>query len=76
MRLLLLVLVLANGIYFAWSHGGLAAFGFAPASLAEREPQRMSQQIRPQALVIRNDAKASPAPSESPSGSAPARSAP
>jgi hypothetical protein len=56
LRLLFIVLVLANGVYFAWSQGALAAFGFVPASFAEREPQRLSQQIRPQALVIRSSA--------------------
>lgn len=77
MRLLFVVLVLANGFYFAWSQGALAAFGFVPTSFAEREPQRISQQIRPQALVIRSNApQATPAPSGSASGSAPTRSAP
>ncbi|MGR4868628.1 sporulation protein [Variovorax sp. LARHSF232] len=59
MRILLLALVLANGLYFAWTQGGLAAFGLLPASFSEREPQRLSQQVRPEALQIR-PASASP----------------
>jgi len=38
LRLLVLLLVLANAGYFAWSQGLLAAWGFAPA--ATGEPQR------------------------------------
>ena len=61
-RLLLAVLLLANLVYFAWTQGGLAMFGAVPAAFAEHEPQRMTQQIRPGALQIRNEAAAAPAP--------------
>ena len=50
MRLFVLFLVLANGLYFGWSHGSFRAFGFAPA--VQTEPHRMAQQIRPEALRI------------------------
>ena len=50
MRLLVLFLILANGLYFAWSDGWLRAYGFAPAP--QSEPQRMAQQIRPEALRV------------------------
>lgn len=50
LRLVVLLLVLANGGYFAWSQGLLAAWGFAPA--ATGEPQRLRQQIKPEALRI------------------------
>jgi hypothetical protein len=50
LRLLLLTLVLANGVYFAWTSGLLRAYGFAPAQ--QSEPQRMAQQIRPEALRV------------------------
>jgi len=50
LRLLVLLLVLANAGYFAWSQGLLAAWGFAPA--ASGEPQRLRQQIKPEALRI------------------------
>ncbi len=50
LRLLVLLLLLANGAYFAWSKGLLAAYGLAPAS--QSEPQRLEQQIRPEAMRI------------------------
>lgn len=50
LRLLVLLLVLANAGYFAWSQGLLGAWGFAPA--ATGEPQRLRQQIKPEALRI------------------------
>lgn len=50
LRLLLLALVLANGVYFAWTSGQLRAYGFAPAQ--QDEPQRVAQQIRPEALHV------------------------
>ena len=45
-----MLLVLANSLYFAWSHGYLAAYGFAPAT--QSEPQRLAQQIRPEAMRV------------------------
>jgi len=45
-----LLLVLANAGYYAYAHGYLAAYGFAPAD--QSEPQRMAQQIKPDALRI------------------------
>jgi hypothetical protein len=53
MRLLTLLVIMANLGYFAWSQGGLAIFGMQPARFSEREPQRLEQQVRPQALEIR-----------------------
>ncbi len=54
LRFLVLLLVLANGAYFAWSQGLLAAWGYAPA--LSREPERLAQQIRPEAIrVLRTD---------------------
>ena len=50
LRLLVLLLLLGNVGYFAWSHGTLAAYGFAPA--VQSEPQRLAQQLRPEALRI------------------------
>lgn len=50
LRFLVLLLVLLNAAYFAWSHGMLRAYGWAPAD--QREPQRMAQQIRPEAIRI------------------------
>lgn len=45
LRALVLLLVLANGLYYAWSQEWLAAWGFAPAR--QNEPQRMAQQVQP-----------------------------
>jgi hypothetical protein len=50
LRLSILLLLLANATYFAWSQGLLASWGFAPVQ--QSEPQRMEQQVRPQALRI------------------------
>lgn len=50
LRLLALLLVLANAGYFAWTRGLLADYGFAPAS--QTEPQRLAQQIHPEALRL------------------------
>ena len=50
LRLLVLVLLLANGVYFAWSQGLLRGYGFAPAT--QSEPQRLAQQLRPEGLRI------------------------
>jgi hypothetical protein len=50
LRLFVLALILANGAYFAWSHGLLRAYGFAPAQ--QTEPQRLAQQIQPSAVRI------------------------
>lgn len=50
LRLLVLLLVLLNGGYFAWSHGMLRPYGFGPAQ--QSEPQRLAQQIQPQLVRI------------------------
>ncbi len=54
LRFLVLLLVLANGVYFAWSQGMLKAYGYAPVEVAE--PQRLAQQIKPEGIrVLRAD---------------------
>ncbi|BDT69944.1 hypothetical protein os1_41360 [Comamonadaceae bacterium OS-1] len=50
LRGIVLFLLLANGVYFAWSQGLLAAYGLAPASVSE--PQRLAQQIHPELVVL------------------------
>jgi hypothetical protein len=61
LRVIVAVLLLANLLYFAWARGGLALFGAVPARLAQREPERLAQQVRPQLLQIRSDEGAAPA---------------
>jgi hypothetical protein len=50
LRFIVLLLLLANGAFFAWSQGLLSAWGVAPAQQAE--PQRVAQQVRPESLRI------------------------
>lgn len=50
LRLALILLLLANAGYYAWSQGLLKDWGFAPQEQAE--PQRMNQQIKPETLQI------------------------
>lgn len=56
LRLLALTLLLLNGVYFAWSQGLLQAYGFGPA--VQSEPQRLVQQIQPEALQVLTAAQA------------------
>ena len=53
LRLAVLLLLLANAGYFAWSQGLLRGVGLAPGQTSE--PQRMQQQIKPQSLRILRD---------------------
>ena len=50
LRLCVLLLVLLNGIYYAWSHNLLRPYGFAPVQ--QTEPHRLAQQIRPELVRI------------------------
>lgn len=50
MRLLLVLLLLANAAYFVWSQGHLAGLGWGPVNPAE--PQRLALQIKPEALKV------------------------
>lgn len=50
LRFFVLALLLINGLYFAWSQGLLLGLGFAPTQ--QTEPQRLGQQIRPDALHL------------------------
>ena len=69
LRPLLLLLILANAAYFAWVRGSLAAYGFAPIS--QSEPQRMTQQIKPEAMRLVQPA-GNPSQSSTPGANAPA----
>jgi hypothetical protein len=66
LRLAVLLLLLANSAYYAWSQGWLAGAGLEP--VRQTEPQRLQQQIKPEALrVMRVD---DPKALESTSGTA------
>jgi len=56
LRIFVLLLVLLNGLYYAWSHELLRDYGFGPASSAE--PQRLAQQLRPEAMRILSNEEA------------------
>lgn len=71
LRLVAIVLLLANAGYYAWTQGLLQTWGLAPQEQAE--PQRMAQQIRPETLRIlrvREAAPATPAVAAAPAPSA------
>ena len=50
LRTLVLLLILANVTFLAWSHGWLRGAGLGPAQVTE--PQRLQQQIHPEALSL------------------------
>jgi hypothetical protein len=50
LRFFVILLLLANGAYYAWSRGHLALLGLAPVS--QSEPGRMQAQIKPEALRL------------------------
>lgn len=56
LRLLVLILILSNGVYFAWSEGMLQPYGFAPNQ--QRELQRLAQQVNPEALRVLTSSEA------------------
>ncbi len=49
-RIVVLLLVLLNGLYYAWGHGWLLDYGWGPAP--QREPQRLAQQLHPEAVTL------------------------
>lgn len=56
LRFLVLLLLLANGAYFAWAGGYLASIGLAPA--VQAEPLRLQAQIKPEAIRLLNATEA------------------
>lgn len=50
LRLLVLVLALANAAFFAWGQGWLQPWGMGPVQQAE--PHRLGQQIQPGAIRV------------------------
>ena len=62
LKLLIVLLLLANGAYYAWSHGALAKLGLAPTQQTESE--RLQQQVQPELLLV-TPAASTPAPAAS-----------
>ena len=50
LRLIVLILILLNGAYFAWSEGLLRDLGYGP--MQQTEPHRMAQQIKPELIRL------------------------
>jgi len=69
LRITVLILLLANGLYFAWSQSLLGGWGPTPVT----EPQRQQQQVRPELLQLlpRSSPASSPAAVPGPAASAP-----
>lgn len=64
LRLVIVLLVLANAGYFVWTQGYLAPLGLTPTEQAE--PERLQAQIKPEALRLLNSPKDPPVPAEPP----------
>lgn len=52
-----LLLLLLNGLFLAWSQGWLADLGPWAAPMSDREPQRLQQQLLPERVVLVNSAR-------------------
>jgi hypothetical protein len=50
LRFLIVILLLANGLYYVWTQGHLAILGLAPVT--QTEPERMATQIKPDAIRL------------------------
>ena len=61
MRALAGLLIGANLLFYAWTQGWLGPLAPVPPGLQGREPERLAQQVRPEALtVLRPRAVAAP----------------
>jgi hypothetical protein len=54
------LLLVANGVYYAWTQGHLAPLGFTPTE--QREPERLEGQIQPDVLRLLNAPRPEDAP--------------
>ena len=66
LRIVALLLVVANLGYLAWRRGALAPFGWVPERFSQSEPQRLTQQVQPQWLQIRRVGVRPAAPTSTP----------
>lgn len=74
LRVFVLLLLILNGFYFAWGQGWLLAYGYGPTP--QSEPQRLLQQIRPEAIQIISAADAEAAKAAAEVAKAPVAAAP
>ncbi len=65
LRLFVFALLAANGLFYAWSHGHLSAWGLAKPT--QSEPYRITEQIEPERIVIRPVSNTATAPAPAPS---------
>jgi hypothetical protein len=74
LRALVLALLAANAVVYGWGQGWLSPL-LAPPGAAEREPERLYQQVRPNSITLvplartGAGADAASAPASSPGGS-------
>ncbi len=68
LRIALLILLLANAGYYAWSQGALASLGWAPQQ--HSEPERLQQQLRPETLQVQTPDQGTPAQAATPPAAA------
>lgn len=68
-RTLVWLLLLLNALYWSWAQGWLLPYGFGPAQ--QREPQRLTQQIRPESVTLLSPDEARRASLREPSGDTP-----
>jgi hypothetical protein len=75
LRLLAVLLLAANGLFFAWSQGWLDGISGVPAH-GEREPDRLSRQVNPDAVKLLPSPAASAAMAAVTAASAPSAGPP
>ena len=73
LRIAVIVLLLANAGYYAWSQGMLRDMGYGPT--VQSEPQRLNQQIDPQKMQVTPVSVAAQAPASAASATVAAASA-
>ena len=69
LRFFVFALLAANGLFYAWSHGRLSAWGLAKPT--QSEPHRVTEQIEPERIVIRPTHNTATAPALTPTPAAP-----